>query len=144
MCFLEGDLALPRSIQLLSYSSDLFLSTRIARTAITITFAELCHQKLSGENKDLFDGIGSAGGSLARGISDGVSGLIKNPIKGAERGGLSGFAKGFGTGMLGLVVKPVVGVTDAATDVLQGVSGCFPLRVDFTSAFLASSCLRNG
>ena len=41
-------------------------------------------------------------------------------MKGAESGGLTGFAKGVGTGMLGLVVKPVVGVTDAATDVLQG------------------------
>lgn len=68
----------------------------------------------------MIDGIGSAGGSLARGLSDGVSGLIKNPLKGAERGGFAGFAKGVGTGMLGLVVKPVVGVTDAATDLLQG------------------------
>ncbi|CBJ29969.1 conserved unknown protein [Ectocarpus siliculosus] len=76
-----------------------------------------------GENKDVLDGIGSAGGSLARGLTDGVSGLIKNPLKGAESGGLAGFAKGVGTGMLGLVVKPVVGVTDAATDLLQGVRG---------------------
>lgn len=68
----------------------------------------------------MIDGIGSAGGSLARGFTDGVSGLIKNPIKGAESGGFVGFARGVGTGMLGLVVKPVVGVTDAATDVLQG------------------------
>lgn len=82
----------------------------------------------AGENKDVIDGIGSAGGSLARGLSDGVSGLIKNPLKGAERGGFAGFAKGVGTGMLGLVVKPVVGVTDAATDLLQGVL-CFLLWV---------------
>ncbi|CAN0429757.1 unnamed protein product, partial [Hapterophycus canaliculatus] len=54
---------------------------------------------------------------------DGVSGLIKNPLKGAESGGFAGFAKGVGTGMLGLVVKPVVGVTDAATDLLQGIAG---------------------
>ncbi|CAN0331147.1 unnamed protein product, partial [Ectocarpus sp. 13 AM-2016] len=74
----------------------------------------------TGENKDVLDGIGSAGGSLARGLTDGVSGLIKNPLKGAESGGFAGFAKGVGTGMLGLVVKPVVGVTDAATDLLQG------------------------
>lgn len=49
-----------------------------------------------------------------------MSGLIKNPLRGAESGGFAGFARGVGTGMLGLVVKPVVGVTDAATDVLQG------------------------
>ena len=78
-----------------------------------------------GENKDFLDGIGSAGSSLARGLSDGVSGLIKNPLRGAESGGFAGFAKGVGTGMLGLVVKPVVGVTDAATDVLQGAVAAF-------------------
>lgn len=74
----------------------------------------------SGENRDLLDGIGSATDSLARGLKDGVSGLYKNPMRGAERDGFAGFAKGVGTGVLGLVVKPVVGVTDAATDVLQG------------------------
>ncbi|CAM9663611.1 unnamed protein product [Discosporangium mesarthrocarpum] len=71
----------------------------------------------------LIDGIGSAGGSLADGLKDGVSDLIKNPIKGAESGGFAGFAYGVGTGVLGLVVKPVVGVFDAGRDVLQGVSG---------------------
>lgn len=85
-----------------------------------IISAEITTTTPPGENKDFLDGIGSAGSSLARGLSDGVSGLIKNPLRGAESGGFAGFAKGVGTGMLGLVVKPVVGVTDAATDVLQG------------------------
>lgn len=75
----------------------------------------------AGENRDLLDGIGSATDSLARGLKDGVSGLYKNPMRGAERDGFAGFAKGVGTGVLGLVVKPVVGVADAATDVLQGL-----------------------
>lgn len=52
---------------------------------------------------------------------DGVSGLFKHPVRGAETGGIAGFAKGIGTGVVGLVVKPVVGITDAATDVLEGV-----------------------
>lgn len=74
----------------------------------------------AGENRDILDGLGSAGGSLARGLTDGVSGLISNPMRGAERDGIAGFAKGVGTGVLGLVMKPAVGVADAATDVLQG------------------------
>ncbi|CAM9695330.1 unnamed protein product, partial [Phaeothamnion confervicola] len=69
----------------------------------------------------IIDGLGSGGKSLYKGFYDGLSGAFLNPIKGAERGGMRGFAKGMGTGMLGLVVKPVVGVADAATDVLQGV-----------------------
>ncbi len=106
----------------------------------------------TGENKDVIDGIGSAGGSLARGLSDGVSGLIKNPIRGAERGGFTGFAKGVGTGMLGLVVKPVVGVTDAATDLLQGAARCGTVRACANELFfffffqservVLESCLR--
>jgi len=46
---------------------------------------------------------------------------VSAPIRGAEKEGLRGLVKGVGKGMIGLVVKPVVGLTDAATDVLQGV-----------------------
>ena len=42
-------------------------------------------------------------------------------LKGAERNGLEGFAKGLGKGLLGLLVKPVIGISDAATDVFIGV-----------------------
>lgn len=83
-----------------------------------------------GENRDILDGIGSATESLARGLTDGVSGLYKNPMRGAERDGFAGFAKGMGTGVLGLVVKPVVGVTDAATDVLRGLLAWFVVTAE--------------
>jgi len=35
---------------------------------------------------------------------------------GAKQGGALGFAKGVGRGLVGVVVKPVVGVVDAASD----------------------------
>jgi mannose/fructose/N-acetylgalactosamine-specific phosphotransferase system component IID len=35
---------------------------------------------------------------------------------GAKKGGFAGFAKGVGRGVVGVVVKPVVGVVDAASD----------------------------
>lgn len=73
-------------------------------------------------------------------MSDGVSGLIKNPLRGAESGGFAGFAKGVGTGMLGLVVKPVVGVTDAATDVLQGGVTSFFVFVVIVVVFVFFVC----
>ena len=42
-------------------------------------------------------------------------------MRGAERKGVSGFAKGVGKGLLGLIFKPVIGLSDAVTDVMVGV-----------------------
>ena len=52
-----------------------------------------------------------------------MSGVIRAPIRGAEKRGIEGFAKGVGKGLLGLLVKPVIGLSDAATDVMIGVKG---------------------
>lgn len=79
--------------------------------------------EVRGRPNDMLDGIGAGGVSIVTGISDGLSGVFLNPMKGAEREGLKGFAKGIGTGMIGLVVKPVVGFGDAATELLRGVKG---------------------
>ena len=47
---------------------------------------------------------------------DGISGLVLQPIKGAQKDGAAGFFKGVGKGLLGVVAKPVGGVLDAATE----------------------------
>jgi hypothetical protein len=47
--------------------------------------------------------------------------VVKAPIRGAEKRGIEGFAKGIGKGLLGLLVKPIIGISDAATDVMIGV-----------------------
>mmetsp|Transcript_33968 Transcript_33968/g.79966 ORF Transcript_33968/g.79966 Transcript_33968/m.79966 type:complete len:934 (-) Transcript_33968:62-2863(-) len=58
---------------------------------------------------------------LVQGFREGVTGVVKAPIRGAEKRGFEGFAKGLGKGLLGLLVKPIIGITDAATDVMIGV-----------------------
>jgi Vacuolar-sorting-associated 13 protein C-terminal/Autophagy-related protein C terminal domain len=68
-------------------------------------------------------GIGSGAQKLARGFLDGVSGVVKAPLRGAEKRGLEGFAKGVGKGLLGLLVKPIIGISDGFTDVMIGVKG---------------------
>lgn len=68
-------------------------------------------------------GIGSGAQKLARGFLDGVAGVVKAPIRGAEKRGLEGFAKGVGKGLLGLLVKPIIGISDGFTDVMIGVRG---------------------
>ena len=71
------------------------------------------------------DGIGSgiAEGSaaLATGIAEGIAGLIYQPVKAAEHGGIGGFALGLGKGLAGLVSKPVAGVLDFASKTSEGV-----------------------
>jgi len=69
------------------------------------------------------DGVESGVVKLIRGITEGVTGVVKAPMRGAEKRGMEGFAKGVGKGLLGLLVKPMIGLSDAATDVMIGVKG---------------------
>jgi vacuolar protein sorting-associated protein 13A/C len=42
-------------------------------------------------------------------------------MRGAEKRGLEGFSKGLGKGLLGLLVQPIIGISDAETDLMIGV-----------------------
>ena len=48
-----------------------------------------------------------------------MSGIFSAPVSGAKKGGMGGFFKGVGKGLVGAVVKPVVGVTDSVISVAQ-------------------------
>lgn len=56
---------------------------------------------------------------IAGGITSGVSGIFTAPVRGAKKGGVGGFFTGVGKGLVGAVVKPVVGVTDSVISVAQ-------------------------
>lgn len=64
----------------------------------------------------------NAGESLVGGLAEGVTGLFTAPAAGARKEGFAGFAKGVGKGLVGLAVKPVVGVGEAAVSVVQTAS----------------------
>lgn len=55
-----------------------------------------CHEML------IFKGFGL-------GLYDGISGLVTQPVKGAQQEGVLGFVKGFGKGIGGAVCKPAAG-----------------------------------
>ena len=74
-----------------------------------------------GDEFYLIEGVESGFVKLAQGFVEGVTGVYRAPMRGAERSGFEGFAKGVGKGLLGLVVKPMIGISDAATDVMIGV-----------------------
>jgi len=58
---------------------------------------------------------------LGRGIAQGVAGVVLEPMRGAEAGGVGGFIKGLGKGVAGLIVKPVTGVLDFTQQTTDGL-----------------------
>ncbi|RYH20785.1 hypothetical protein EON65_22470, partial [archaeon] len=73
----------------------------------------------------LYGGIKHGGESLVTGITSGVSGLLARPIEEAAKGGVAGFFRGIGLGMIGVAVKPLVGLTEGMTSIASGLSHQF-------------------
>jgi len=66
--------------------------------------------------------VGHGAVSFGKGIFDGVTGVVAQPVKGAMQDGAKGFGMGLGRGLAGLVVKPVAGTLDLVTGSIQEVS----------------------
>lgn len=45
------------------------------------------------------------------GMFEGITGLVRDPIRGAKKEGAAGFIKGFGKGIAGITLKPSAGMT---------------------------------
>ena len=58
---------------------------------------------------DFKTGIAAAGKEFGYGWYDGISGLVTQPINGANKDGIKGFLGGIGKGISGLVLKPGAG-----------------------------------
>lgn len=67
------------------------------------------------------NGLEFGASKLAHGFLSGFSGVIEQPIRGAEKEGIGGFFKGIGKGIVGSVTKPMVGVFDLANNFAEGV-----------------------
>lgn len=57
----------------------------------------------------LTSGLMLAGKEFGFGLYDGITGLVTQPYKGAEKEGARGLIKGFGKGIGGLILKPQAG-----------------------------------
>ncbi|KFX91457.1 hypothetical protein V490_05886 [Pseudogymnoascus sp. VKM F-3557] len=55
---------------------------------------------------DFQSGLRAAGKGFGYGFYDGISGLVTQPMRGAEKEGAAGFIKGIGRGIGGIVFKP--------------------------------------
>jgi vacuolar protein sorting-associated protein 13A/C len=58
---------------------------------------------------------------LGLGVIHGITGIIAQPIKGAQQEGGIGFVKGIGKGVTGAFLKPVVGMVDTVTNITEGI-----------------------
>lgn len=79
-------------------------------------------------NRSFSDSLYLAGASVARGIKSGALGIVEQPAHYASKHGPVGFLKGVGKAMVGVVVKPVVGVGDAAVLVMNHMSDATSLK----------------
>jgi len=73
-------------------------------------------------NRRFSDSVYLAAASVARGIKSGARGIIEQPTRYASKHGPVGLVKGVGKAMVGAIVKPVVGVGDAAALLMNHVS----------------------
>jgi vacuolar protein sorting-associated protein 13A/C len=73
-------------------------------------------------HRSFSESLSLAGASIARGIKSGALGIFEQPTIYASKHGPVGFVKGVGKAIVGVVVKPVVGLGDAAVLVMNHLS----------------------
>jgi hypothetical protein len=68
------------------------------------------------------DGILLGTRDFGKGLFQGITGVVTQPIKGAKEEGFVGALKGAGRGLVGVVVKPTVGVVDLVSRTTEGIA----------------------
>lgn len=74
------------------------------------------------QGRTMSDSLHIAGASIARGVKSGVYGLVDEPMQSFVRQGPIGFVQGVGKALIGVIVKPVIGLGDGAVVVMNHVS----------------------
>lgn len=70
---------------------------------------------------DFKSGTRAVGKEFGLGWYDGITGLVTQPWKGAQKQGASGFIKGIGKGMAGFIAKPMAGTVGVLGYSMKGV-----------------------
>ena len=73
-------------------------------------------------SRTLNDSLLLAGASIVRGLRSGAFGIVEQPTRYASKHGPIGFVKGVAKAVIGVIVKPVVGVGDAAALLMNHMS----------------------
>jgi broad specificity phosphatase PhoE len=96
-------------------------------------------QKGASHSSSVLPSVSAASTSFFGGIYDGITGVVTSPVAEVMKadsvgGGAVGLVMGVGRGMAGAVVKPVVGMADAATSLFEGGQRYATHRVALTNA----------
>ena len=70
---------------------------------------------------DLKSGVRAMGKEFGYGMYDGISGLVTQPWKGAQKEGVKGFFKGFGKGIGGFATKPGAALWSVPAYMMKGL-----------------------
>ena len=65
--------------------------------------------------------VKAGGHAVFMGFVDGLSGVVMDPMRGAQTGGAKGFVKGLGKGVIGLPMKPIAGIFHGVAKTSQGI-----------------------
>ncbi len=79
--------------------------------------AEIKNKKSS----NVAQGLGHGVFSIFNGLSEGITGVITEPVKGASKKGFGGFGLGLLKGVTGLVTKPITGIVDGVSKTAEGI-----------------------
>lgn len=81
------------------------------------------HRSLRRYNKatSVSEGLYVGTQELGKNIVEGFTGIVVSPYRGYETGGMSGFGMGIAKGLLGVALKPAVGVLDLASRATEGL-----------------------
>lgn len=106
----------------LTYLVNNNLVTLASDEAFADTRRAYQRQLASSRTRSMEDSLSLAGACVTRGFQSGANGIFEQPAIYASRHGAVGLVKGVGKALVGAVVKPVVGVGDAAVVVMNHVS----------------------
>jgi len=121
----EGTSSLFRNTMTGFFNSTSKITGSFGKGAATLAFDAdyLRERELAQRNRPKHVGEGLMYGvrDFGKGLWSGASGVIAQPMKGAESGGLSGFVKGVGRGVVGVAAKPVAGTFDLFSQTTKGL-----------------------
>jgi len=90
-------------------------------------------------------GAKSAGKEFGLGMYDGITGIVTQPWKGAQKEGIGGFAKGFGKGIGGLVAKPSAAAFGIIGYTMKGIhKECQKISGSSVQTYIMASRLAQG
>ncbi|XP_055593237.1 intermembrane lipid transfer protein Vps13-like [Uranotaenia lowii] len=97
------------------------MGKRLAALTFDDDYQKKRRDALNKKPSTLQEGIARSGKGLVMGVFDGVTGVFTKPISGAKEEGVEDFFKGLGKKGVGLVARPIAGVTDFASGSFDAV-----------------------